>query len=772
MNLRGVFAIQFYSRLFDQVLLRCALTLGLTLGLVLGFSQSAQAQEAALWELRPTRIDVLLAPDPAPVWTAERLAQLQAAARNAVRAWYGKAWDARISLAPPAVRGLALAPAAEPLSSLADARWPAIEWAPGASSLDEQDILDWPGLLKKLAAASAGSADPPVMRCYERWSLLDPQAATLAKTAPEKLNPPLKGQLLRSWNQVFDQADFYVPAAWQALRLDEQLQKRLAVPAAARTAWTTRLTNRLLWEAAFPRELAKTASADAILVVALHAEPGAWRVAARAWESESATWGPVVARSTSLLDGLSDEVAACVIQAGPSAAKVASVVDGKIRLQPRGAGLPTRETRGAAGRIGSVWRLVQRGTASSAGHALPGVLLQVEAFDGREATARVVSGFAHPLALLQDTPGNWVALQMMPGGAGTWVRLLSPDQPPRPWTGLEVIASGNEKQEALGRTDAQGRIFVPRGKGVLRLLDIRSGSGLLARTPLVPGYQSEEVVILSDPPGRRATEAAAAELEAQFLEAVARQEILATEVAALVRADRSAEAETLVAALKTVQTEEKKKLEAAIQEQKKRLATLGAVQADAVLGPFTEGLAKLFPANRVEELAKTLKPKEAPKPTETVPPGWERIVSAEGKFTALLPIGSEQETRPLPSPTGEVKITMWSAKEPNKNIQCAIFYYLLPAGNMPPVESTLQQSLSLMVQRFQATLDGQKNLTVDGRPALEGTGFYGNQRFVSRGQTLDGRGYQQIVFGDEASVQSAEAQRFLDSLKLGPPPAN
>src|SRR5207302_7891732 len=73
----------------------------------------------------------------------------------------------------------------------------------------------------------------------------------------------------------------------------------------------------------------------------------------------------------------------------------------------------------------------------------------------------------------------------------------------RPLEDLEVsaLANGDKRPRLIGRTDARGAVTIEAG-GRIEIVSVRSGDDLLARFPLVPGFESSLVAHVDDN-GRR-----------------------------------------------------------------------------------------------------------------------------------------------------------------------------------------------------------------------------------------------------------------------------
>jgi len=110
--------------------------------------------------------------------------------------------------------------------------------------------------------------------------------------------------------------------------------------------------------------------------------------------------------------------------------------------------------------------------------------------------------------------------------------------PERPLVDYLVYARdpGSSKTVLLGKTDAIGSITVMPGPGRLRMIYVRNGASLLARVPVVPGWQPVVTVQIFDDAARIRAEGFLAAIQARLMDVVARREILITRVRHLLEA--------------------------------------------------------------------------------------------------------------------------------------------------------------------------------------------------------------------------------------------
>src|SRR5262249_44850073 len=98
----------------------------------------------------------------------------------------------------------------------------------------------------------------------------------------------------------------------------------------------------------------------------------------------------------------------------------------------------------------------------------------------------------------------------------------------------------SDETHLVGLTDSRGSVTIYRGDGALETLVVKNGKQLLARLPLVPGYEKTLTAYVVDDDGRVAA------LYSRALDVVARREILAARIRARLKEGKSDEAQKLL----------------------------------------------------------------------------------------------------------------------------------------------------------------------------------------------------------------------------------
>jgi len=176
----------------------------------------------------------------------------------------------------------------------------------------------------------------------------------------------------------------------------------------------------------------------------------------------------------------------------------------------------------------------------------------------------VYSAMRNPLAGRSSRTVERMALKVRPRGTRTTLELVARGDSPDPLEGYEIFAKKPIAEEGpdvnpsvrLGLTDWRGRIDIEQSDLPLRLIYVKNGSYLVARIPLVPGFQPLETVPLVSDDKRLEAEAFVKGMETTVMDLVARRAILAARIRRRMTEGNVAEARVLLEEIKSLQTRE------------------------------------------------------------------------------------------------------------------------------------------------------------------------------------------------------------------------
>jgi hypothetical protein len=317
------------------------------------------------------------------------------------------------------------------------------------------------------------------------------------------------------------------------------------------------LTAEMVAAVVNPKEL----EVDKVYLTALTYQEGAIILRLRELDCQSRQLGPIVERSVPDVTGLSIALADAVAESFTPLARIEQVEDGKLSARLRAGGLITNPESPANIEPGMVLRPVIRRN-DRAGHpakggiqAIPWSFLTVEERHNSTLECLLRSGYRSAIPARGGVRLQRFALLVRPQHEATRLVLRSRGDRSKPLAGYEIYRRINNESQAaesqaadlLGQTDDEGALTIPREDGFgLETLVVKNGRQLLARLPLVPGYEETLTAYLVDDDGRLAAEGYVAALSARVIDLVARREILAAQIRARVKDGKHDEAQKLL----------------------------------------------------------------------------------------------------------------------------------------------------------------------------------------------------------------------------------
>jgi hypothetical protein len=283
---------------------------------------------------------------------------------------------------------------------------------------------------------------------------------------------------------------------------------------------------------------------DKVLVVGIDRRPGGFHVVARDFDCQTRMWSPAVAQSVRQTALLPAAVFRTLLDAYAPLSRIEFDEDRRVVLRPRAGSLPLGDPSAAAGSQAAVFLPVLRhndrdGNPRKGGiQAVPWTLLIADQSGPSGILCSVQSGLRSPLRARLRGRIQQFALPIKTPAGPTHLLLRDRIEPDRPLAGYLIYARdpGSSKTVPLGRTDVNGAITIPPGPGPLRTIYVRNGASLLARLPMVPGWQSVVTALIPDDDARIRAEGFLTALQSRLMDVVARREILMTRVRHLMQA--------------------------------------------------------------------------------------------------------------------------------------------------------------------------------------------------------------------------------------------
>jgi len=288
---------------------------------------------------------------------------------------------------------------------------------------------------------------------------------------------------------------------------------------------------------------AKELEADKIYLAAIRWKKGYFEVRVRELDCHTRQLGSIVERSASTLSDLPTVVSDAINESFTPLARIELVAEKDISVRLRGGGLIADSTSPTSVEPGMVLRPIIRrndrnGQPAKGGiQTIPWSYLIVEERHDAVLECTLRSGYRAAIPARGGVRVERLALLVRPRLDSTQLVLRSRNDKTKPLAGYEVyrrVGDDNQKMELLGQTDQGGAVTVSRVDqfGGLETLVVKNGQQLLARLPVVPGYEKLLTAFLIDDDGRLAAEGFVGALNSRVIDLVARREILVAKIRA------------------------------------------------------------------------------------------------------------------------------------------------------------------------------------------------------------------------------------------------
>ena len=387
------------------------------------------------------------------------------------------------------------------------------------------------------------------------WELTPYRVRLLVAFAPApELTPRLRADLI---TDLVDRAEALVGAAWNVTAAPAPPHLQPAMTSAIESVKLESLPEDAL-------------ESDKVMLLAVSWVADGCRVTARELDVATQLFSAPVSRPVSQLGKLRDAALGVIFEAFAPLARVENVDKQQVELRLRASALPLRDEALMLVEPGDVFRPVIRyhdrqGNLRNDGQGnvilpkpVPWTFCTVQQVTPGRLECRLQTGLRSPLSGRRRGRVQQLALAVVPPGKPSRVTLKSRGASKRALAGYEVYARPPDSKNSalLGRTDRQGRITVPPGESLLRVLLVRSGSELLARLPIVPGLQPEYTAEVADDDRRLQAEGSVNGLREQLIDLVTRREVLFARARTRIKAGKLDEAEKLIQQLQRLQKSE------------------------------------------------------------------------------------------------------------------------------------------------------------------------------------------------------------------------
>ncbi|MBI2823162.1 MAG: hypothetical protein HYX69_00570 [Planctomycetia bacterium] len=303
---------------------------------------------------------------------------------------------------------------------------------------------------------------------------------------------------------------------------------------------------------------------DKAFLVRIASADEEFSVVVREFDVRTQLFGTPVAQMVLHQTRLTDAVFRMILQAFAPLAVVEDLADdkGRVTLRLRAAALPPRDASLVFATPGTIFRPVIRANERTGKprriQAPDWTFLTAESVEGPLVKARMVTGVGNPLSSRRRGRTEQLALAVRPPEGSTMLELRAPGNEGRPLAGYQVYSHPADSKETmlLGATDYAGEARIDPGDGGVRVLLIKSGSAVVARLPILPGLVPTMTARVSDDDRRLQAEGFITGFQEQFVDLIARRQVLMARVRARIKAGKKEEAKELFDQLRRLATQQ------------------------------------------------------------------------------------------------------------------------------------------------------------------------------------------------------------------------
>jgi hypothetical protein len=354
---------------------------------------------------------------------------------------------------------------------------------------------------------------------------------------------------------------------------------------------------------------------DKLYLVVVDADPLGYVVRARELDCATRMWGRVIERRLRQPAQIPNESFLAVAEAFSPLARIEKSKDKIAVARLRAGGLIVRDESPALVSAEDILRPIVRnndrlGEVRPGGiQPIPWTFLRVSSRRGAELECDIHSGLRNPISTRGGRRTENFALAVRPTDQPTELRLQARGTPSQPLAGYEIYSQDLQTGDAelLGQTDWRGTLSVPPADQRLRVLYVKNGGLLLARLPLVPGLEPQQTALVADDAQRLEAEGVVSSLQNNFMDTVARRQVLAVRIRKRIADKNLDEADKLLAEMRTLPTQND--FSRMLDQQRQRFNSADRntlVKIDALFTDTRLAVSKYLDASLIEELAREL----------------------------------------------------------------------------------------------------------------------------------------------------------------------
>ena len=304
---------------------------------------------------------------------------------------------------------------------------------------------------------------------------------------------------------------------------------------------------------------------DKLFTVVVNADERGYVIVARQFDNRTRRWSPAEERATAQRDGLGAVAWEAIQSVFTPNVRIEKVVETTVTARMRAGGLIVDpETNPAGFRPGEALAAVVRRN-DRAGEPLKGAGIQMAPWTALLVTERensllrceLHSGVRFAIPSRGGPRTERLAFRATPRYPATDLVLEARTKDSQPLEGFDVFSRlpGAETNDLIGRTDWRGMLPIPvSNKSPVQVLYIRSGGKVMAKLPIIAGFEPSAAIRLPDDGRRLHAEGLVAAMQSRVTDLVARREIHAARIRSRIKAAKLDEARKLLEELRGFET--------------------------------------------------------------------------------------------------------------------------------------------------------------------------------------------------------------------------
>ena len=305
-----------------------------------------------------------------------------------------------------------------------------------------------------------------------------------------------------------------------------------------------------------------TSEFDKVFLVTVAAETSHLVVEAREIDVRTETYGPVVRLPVWQTAKLCNMIFQSLIDIFTPIAQVAKTTGDEVTLRLRAGELPPRDSSLPVVGPGDVFQPLMRYSNRQGELTKKKIIdwtyLLVKQRDEKGVQCAIHSAMPCPMSGRRRGRVEALALYVHPSNKTTRLVLRAREEPKPRLSGYQVYEKKIDGKETklIGRTDIDGAIEIGPGEQQLRILLVKSGKVLLAKLPVVPGFEPEVSANIRNDDQRLEAEGFITAMQLNMIDMLMRRDIMVERAKVYLKSNQLEKAEKIVRELQEMPTRE------------------------------------------------------------------------------------------------------------------------------------------------------------------------------------------------------------------------